>query len=208
LDMASQVKLLRVLQEKTFEVLGSSTPTKVDVRVISATNKNLDAMVQAATFREDLFYRINLISLKLPALHERKSDIPILVQAFVDKLRMLYDRPELRVSKHALNWLEAQRFPGNIRQLKNLVERTALMSLSDKLERQDFERFFTRTASDSQQVGLPGVGEMTLDEMDEQMVRKAMAYHQNKVSQAAASLGITRSALYRRLAKYNIPYDA
>ena len=208
LDMSCQVKLLRVLQERTFEILGSSQPRKVDVRVVSATNKDLEKMVIAGSFREDLFYRINLITLHLPPLRNRKSDIPLLVQFYVNNLKTIYQRPELSISKHALNWLQEQHFPGNIRQLKNLVERTVLVSASDKLEKEDFARQFRARSQQTQTISLPEVGEITLEEMEKQMIEKALAYHQQKITPTAQSLGITRSALYRRLSKFEIPYDA
>jgi DNA-binding NtrC family response regulator len=123
LDPAAQVKLLRVLQDRTFEPLGSSKTRTVDVRVICATNRNLEEMVSRGTFREDLFYRINLITVRLPALRERPADIPRLVSFFVDNLKTLYNRPNLQVSKDAQHWLKGLSLPGNIRQLKNVVER-------------------------------------------------------------------------------------
>ncbi|MBC8153499.1 MAG: sigma-54-dependent Fis family transcriptional regulator, partial [Bacteroidetes bacterium] len=128
LDPASQVKLLRVLQDRTFEPLGSSKPRTVDVRVICATNRNLDEMVSKGQFREDLFYRINLITVQLPALRERPNDIPRLVGYFVDNLKTIYARPDLRVSREAMAWLKELSLPGNIRQLKNMVERTVLLA--------------------------------------------------------------------------------
>lgn len=207
LDASSQVKLLRVLQEKTFEVLGSSKSQKVDVRVISATNKNLEEMVTTGSFREDLYYRINLITLTLPSLKERRADIPLLAQHYIDNLKTIYERPELKVSKRALNWLEEQNFPGNIRQLRNLVERTVLVTASDTLDKDDFIAHFTSLPTVSGNLKLPEVGEVSLDEMDKLMVEKAMKYYQGNISRAAQSLGITRSALYRRLAKYNIPHE-
>lgn len=207
LDFSSQVKLLRVLQEKTFEVLGSSQAQQVDVRVVSATNKHLTQMVAEGQFREDLFYRINLITLTLPALRERPSDIPLLVQHFIDNLKKLYHRPALTVSKAAMNWIQAQAFPGNIRQLRNLVERAVLVSPNPHLEEEDFVRHYQAQTSPLEAGKLPAVGEITLDDLEKQMILKAMAYHQNRVSLAAQSLGLTRSALYRRLAKYEIPYD-
>lgn len=208
LDMSCQVKLLRVLQEKTFEVLGSSQPRSVDVRVISATNKNLENMVNQGSFREDLFYRINLITLQLPSLRDRKQDIPLLAQFYVDNLKRLYERPDLTVSKHALNWLQEQHFPGNIRQLKNLVERTVLVSASDKLEKEDFAQQFRARSQQTETITLPEVGEVSLEELEKQMIEKAFSYHQRKITPTAHSLGITRSALYRRLSKFEIPYDA
>ena len=134
LDPASQVKLLRVLQDRTFEPLGSSKSRTADVRVICATNRNLDEMVRNGQFREDLFYRINLITVRLPALRERPNDIPPLVNYFVNNLKTIYNRPDLRVSASALKWLKNLPLPGNIRQLKNGVERTVLLSSADELQ--------------------------------------------------------------------------
>lgn len=208
LDLASQVKLLRVLQEKTFELLGSSKAVKVDVRVISATNKDLKQMVQSGDFREDLFYRLNLIILRLPSLRERSSDIPLLVRHFVENLKQLYRRPALQISPETLRWFQSQAFPGNIRQLRNLVERTVLVSTDDLLGVPHFARHYDADENDVEMITLPEVGEITLEEMEHQMILQAMAYHSNRVSLAAQSLGLTRSALYRRLAKFDIPYDA
>jgi DNA-binding NtrC family response regulator len=201
LDPSSQVKLLRVLQDRTYEVLGSSRTKTVDVRVVCATNKNLEAMVNNMTFREDLLYRINLIIIHLPALRDRPKDIPLLVNFFINNLKQIYNRPKLAVSAAALKWLQALPLPGNIRQLKNLVERTILVTKHDELEVADFSAQLTTTNKTSQL--LPG----TLEEMEVEMIKRALAYHQNKVARAAVSLGLTRSALYRRLDKYQIPYD-
>lgn len=208
LEASSQVKLLRVLQEKTFEPLGSSQTKKVDVRVVSATNKNLEQMVAEGFFREDLFYRINLIRIFIPSLAKRPTDIPLLVKHFINNLRMTYDSPDLTVSKQALEWLQNQNFPGNIRQLKNLVESTVLISNNQRLEMDDFRRQYQATSFQTNKVELPSVGSVSLEEMEVQMIKKALAFHHNKIVDTAKSLGITRSTLYRRLAKYNIPYDA
>ncbi|RYF96261.1 MAG: sigma-54-dependent Fis family transcriptional regulator, partial [Chitinophagaceae bacterium] len=128
LEGGSQVKLLRVLQDRTYEVLGSSKSKKVDIRVVCATNKDLFEMVSMDTFREDLLYRINLITIKLPSLRERKEDIPLLVAFFIANLKEIYNRPSLSVSAEAMKWLQQLELPGNIRQLKNLVERSILVS--------------------------------------------------------------------------------
>ncbi|MEM1359521.1 MAG: sigma-54 dependent transcriptional regulator [Bacteroidota bacterium] len=204
LALESQVKLLRVLQEKTFEPLGSSQTLRTDVRVLSATNKKLEEMISEGTFREDLFYRINLIKIEVPPLRERRDDIPLLVDFFLGHLRTAHDRPDLQVSPAAYQWLKQQHFSGNIRQLKNLVERTVLISASDQLEEADFARHYLEKG---QKQELPAVGSLSLEELEKRMVIKAMEFHDQKVSQAAKSLGITRSAMYRRLQKYNIPYD-
>lgn len=207
LDAASQVKLLRVLQDRTYEVLGSSRTRTVDVRVVCATNKNLEEMVSLGSFREDLLYRINLISVRLPALRERPRDIPLLVEFFINNLREIYHRPNLAVSKDAMKWLQHLPLPGNIRQLKNIVERSVLVSNKDILETQDFRSQAEMSPAKKGIVQLPQVGSVTLDELEMQMIQKAMEFHKNKVSKAASALGITRSSLYRRLEKFNIPYD-
>lgn len=205
LDQSSQVKLLRVLQDRTYEVLGSSRTKMVDTRVICATNRNLEEMVADKLFREDLLYRINLITIKLPSLRERPGDIPLLVNYFVHNLGVIYQRPQLSVSPQAMKWLQQLELPGNIRQLKNLVERTILVTPKDQLDVDDFrpqvEPKNRRTPA------LPEVGSLTLEEMEIQMIRQAMSFHKQRITKVAKALGITRSALYRRLEKYNIPYD-
>jgi DNA-binding NtrC family response regulator len=207
LESGSQVKLLRVLQDRTYEVLGSSKSKKLDIRVVCATNKDLFEMVATDTFREDLLYRINLITIKLPSLKERKGDIPLLVNFFITNLREIYNRPNLTVSLAAMKWLQQLELPGNIRQLKNLVERSILVSKNDELSVEDFKVHLEVSISKSKKNALPGVGTLTLEQMEIAMVKKAMNFHQNKISKAAASLGITRNALYRRLEKYQIPFN-
>jgi DNA-binding NtrC family response regulator len=207
LDAGSQVKLLRVLQDRTYEVLGSSRTKTVDVRVVCATNKNLDEMVNRSTFREDLLYRINLITVYLPALRDRPKDIPLLVNFFIDNLKEIYGRPSLSVANNAMKWLQQLPLPGNIRQLKNLVERTILVSKNDELDIDDFRSQLELSPVKKGNIQLPGIGTLTLEEVEVEMIKRAMEYHKNKISKAASSLGLTRSALYRRLDKYQIPYD-
>jgi len=207
LEASSQVKLLRVLQDRTYEVLGSSRTKTVDIRVVCATNKNLNEMVSSGLFREDLLYRINLISIHLPALRERPTDIPLLVKFFIDNMKELYGRPDLQVSPAAMRWLQQLPLPGNIRQLKNLVERTVLISSKDELGIDDFQSQLNLSPLKNDKVRLPGVGTMTLDQMEAEMVKQAMNFHKNRITKAAASLGITRNALYRRLEKHQIPFN-
>jgi two-component system, NtrC family, response regulator len=208
LDLNSQVKLLRVLQDRTYEVLGDSRPRKLDIRVISATNRSLEDMVENNRFREDLFYRINLITIKLPALRERPGDIPLLVNYFIDNLKKTYNRHELTVTAKALNWLKQLPLPGNIRELKNLVERTVLISGKNVLEPEDFQAYLQHTPKKADKKSMPAVGSMTLEEMEATMIRKSMEFYDHNVSKVAKALGVSRGALYRRLDKFNIPYDA
>ena len=210
----AQVKLLRVLQDRTFQPVGSSKTKTADVRIVSATNRNLATMIQQGTFREDLFYRLNLITIHLPPLRERKSDIPTLAEYFLRHAAELYHRPNLRMNTDALRWLKEQTFAGNIRELKHLVERTVLMSNSANanLTREDFLTAFDLHASSSlafkpaaeQEDFLPRVGTMSLDEIERAMILKAIEAYPRNITQIAEALGISRNALYRRLEKYNI----
>ncbi|WP_276497246.1 sigma-54-dependent transcriptional regulator [Pontibacter litorisediminis] len=208
LDLGSQVKLLRVLQDRTYEVLGDSRSRKLDIRVVCATNKDLAKLVEEGKFREDLYYRINLIKVKLPALRERDEDVPLLVQYFVNNLKKTYNHPELEVSQRALQWLKELPLPGNIRELKNLVERTVLVAERDVLQAEDFQAQAQQSPSKPGDKALPAVGTMTLEEMEASMIRKSMDFYQNNISKVARALGLSRAALYRRLDKFNIPYDA
>jgi two-component system, NtrC family, response regulator len=205
LDLSSQVKLLRVLQDRTYEILGSSRTKTLDVRVICATNRNLEEMVSKKDFREDLLYRINLITVKLPALRERSNDIPLLINHFLKNLSELYARP-LSISSEAMTWLKTLPLPGNIRQLKNLVERTALVSPQNDLQLIDFQSQYQPTER-KKDGSLPNVGTMTLEEMEVQMIRRAMDFHKGTIAKVAKSLGLTRSSLYRRLEKFGIPFQ-
>ena len=197
LDLSCQVKLLRVLQEQTFEPLGDSQPRKVDVRVVCATNADLEQMVREHTFREDLFYRINLITVHLPALRERREDIPLLARHFIEK-RCQTDG--VRLTDDALDYLSSLPYPGNIRELKNFVERTLLVCGKEVLTADDFKQQYHPTSA-PQTVSLQG---MTLEEMERQTILQALEKHGNNLSQVAQSLGISRAALYRRLEKYGI----
>ncbi len=201
LDLSCQVKLLRVLQEQTFEVLGDSRPRKVDIRVVSATNVDLAQRVQERTFREDLFYRINLITVHLPALRERKEDIPLLVRHFADKLCQANGLQAVDFTQAAMDYLQRLPFPGNIRELKNLVERTLLVSGKELLDVDDFK------AQNTSAMEVSAIGNMnglTLEEVDKQRILQAIEQYNGNMSKVALSLGLSRGALYRRLEKYNI----
>ncbi len=205
LDAASQVKLLRVLQDRTYEVLGSSQQRTVDVRVVSATNKVLPELVRRGEFREDLLYRINLIAVHLPPLRERPADVALLTRRFVQALAQAQGREHLSVSPAALKWLQSLPWPGNIRQLKQWIERTALVTMGQVLDVDDF-----RATADMEGRpvlagdALPAVGSMTMEEIERAMILKSLRHHGGNVSRVAESLGFSRAALYRRLEKYGI----
>jgi transcriptional regulator with PAS, ATPase and Fis domain len=204
LDPAAQVKLLRVLQDRSFEVLGSSQRRTVDVRIVSATHRPLADLVSRGEFREDLLYRINLIAVHLPALRERPGDIPLLAGRFLRLLAEAYGRDGLSIAPDGLAWLQAQPWPGNVRQLRQWLERAALVTPTDRLGAAELAAAAAMGPGSTPPDPLPAVGTMTLDEIEAGMVRKALRHHAGNLSRVAEALGLSRAALYRRLEKYGI----
>ncbi len=203
LDLRSQVKMLRVLQDRTYEVLGSSETRTLDVRVISATNRDLAAAVEEGRFREDLLYRLNLISVHLPTLAERREDIPLLARHFLGQARETYGR-QASISADAAAWLQAREWPGNIRQLKHLLERALLVTGADELQPGHFEETLAMERGEGAGDGLPPVGSMTVDGMEKTMILRSIEHHRGNLTRVAESLGLSRQALYRRMEKYGI----
>ncbi|MBO4943626.1 MAG: sigma-54-dependent Fis family transcriptional regulator [Muribaculaceae bacterium] len=200
LDMSCQVKLLRVLQQHTFEALGDSTPRKTDIRVVCATNADLPAMVAAGRFREDLLYRINLITLHLPPLRERREDIPLLVRHFAS----MSERPGIEFSGDAMTLLTGLPYYGNIRELKNIVERTILVTPGNTITATDIEHNMTNIPLQSAPEQPAPLSGMTLEDMERTAIRQAIADTGGNLTQMASKLGITRQSLYRRMEKYGI----
>jgi two-component system NtrC family response regulator len=204
IDTTSQVKLLRVLQDRTYEVLGSSITRTVDVRVISATNANLTEMIEAGKFREDLLYRLNLIAIHVPPLRERRGDIPLLARHFLTNIGNVYRRTNLSINPEALRWLEHFHWQGNIRQFRQMIERAVLITSKDILEIDDFKTPLTMGATQS---GLPAQkqdGSATLEEMERSMIVRYMQQFNGNISKVAEAMGLSRAALYRRLEKFGI----
>lgn len=201
LDLVCQVKLLRVLQDQTFEPLGESRPKQIDTRIISATNRNLAEMVVNGTFREDLFYRINLITVRVPSLRERLEDIPLLVNHFARKLAEVNRLGNIEITSEAIGFLKKLPYPGNIRELKNLVDRTLLVSGKNRITDSDFKEQYIEVPSLSR--SLPD-SVQSLDILEKNMILKAISLYGGNHSKVATALGLTRQALYRRLEKYGI----
>lgn len=201
LDLSSQVKLLRVLQDQTFERLGSAESITVDVRIISATNHDLYAQVAKGRFREDLLYRINLIQVEIPPLRKRRNDIPVLAAHFLNLAAKSYSIPHKRLSATATDWLCEQQWPGNVRELKNMIERTLLLSKGDQLVTDDF-LLARKTGNPRSETALKNP--VTLDEMEKQLIRKTLEETGNNIARSAEKLGITRATLYRKMEKHGI----
>jgi DNA-binding NtrC family response regulator len=204
LDPSSQVKLLRVLQDRTYEVLGSSTTRAVDVRVVSATNRDPAQEVEAGNFREDLFYRLNLISVRVPALRERRSDVSVLARHFLDRCSTTYGRTRLELAPDALSWLEEQDWPGNVRQLAQTLERAVLVVQGERLDAQDLIALSELEVGGRRGDELPRPGSMTLDQMERAMISNCMRHYCGNLTRVAEALGLSRAALYRRLEKYGL----
>ena len=200
LDINSQVKLLRVLQEHTYEPLGDTRTRRADVRVVCATNADLNEMLIDGTFREDLFYRINLITVTLPPLRERADDIPLLVDHLLRKVSANAGREVPEVTEKAMELLKRQPWPGNIRQLANIVERTLLVTPGDTLDARDFQA----QGLSPEENHTDNSGRLRSREKEE--IENALTESGGNLTRAAALLGITRQTLYRRMAKYNIHY--
>ena len=193
-----QVKLLRVLQEREFERLGSNKVLHTDVRVIAATNVDLRAALEQGTFREDLYYRLNVVPLNIPPLRERKEDIPYLVEHFAKKFNG-------EISEGALERLMSYHWPGNVRELENVVERSVLLAQGPRVEASDIRidtAHRSRAAATSGDHFLPEG--MTLDEYEQSIIREALKRADGNKSQAARLLGLTRNALRYRLAQMGI----
>jgi two-component system NtrC family response regulator len=211
LELASQVKLLRVLQDQTYEVLGDSVTRRADVRVVCATNADLRQMVNDKTFREDLFYRINLIHLQLAPLRERKEDIPLLVEHFIRQTCAANGLPPASASDEAIQYLQTLPFPGNIRELKNMVERTMLMSSpapqgdEKVLAANDFKAAYQPAEHEPSRQPSPFGGRgATLEEIERASIAAAIEKHSGNLSLVAKELGISRGALYRKIEKHGL----
>ncbi len=201
LNRADQVKLLRVLQDQSYRPVGASQSEQADIRVVSATNRELAELVASGEFREDLFYRLKLITLRLPPLRERRSDIVLIAHQLIADLSAEYGLGEVTISQNARDWLTAQPWPGNIRQLKQVLERTLLLVGKPVLDQADFLE--AEGAADRPRADV-AVDGMTLEQVERLMIEKALIQHDRNISRVAKALGLSRAALYRRLEKFGL----
>ncbi|MGA7220628.1 MAG: sigma-54 dependent transcriptional regulator [Candidatus Sulfotelmatobacter sp.] len=195
--MKQQAKLLRVLETGEMERVGSSKTRKADVRVLSATNADLDLEASQGRFRPDLLFRLNTIELRIPPLRERKEDIPLLAMHFLQAYATRYRKPLAHLDTAALQLMSEHPWPGNVRELDHAIERAVLISQGDVLRASDLG-LATRTSSTAV------IEDMSLEEVECLLIRKTMARHSGNISHAADALGLSRSALYRRIEKYGL----
>jgi DNA-binding NtrC family response regulator len=195
--MRQQAKLLRVIESGEIERVGSSRGKRVDVRVISATNANLQVAAQNGEFREDLLFRLNTVEIHLPALRERREDIPVLAMHFLSTYASRYRRQVQGFDPAALQMLLQYAWPGNVRELEHTMERAVLMCRAEQIQPADLGIAMQRPGSQN-------LEELSLESVESILIRKALQRFQGNVSQAAEALGLSRGALYRRMEKYGL----
>jgi two-component system nitrogen regulation response regulator NtrX len=200
MSLLTQSKVLRVLEEQEFVRIGGKDVIKVDVRVIAATNKDLNAEVQEDRFREDLFYRLNVIPLYVPPLRERSEDIPLLATYFLARFCRENGKREKKLSQEAMSLLQTYRWPGNVRELKNLVGRLVIMTASDVIDASDLPDNFMDHP--------PPMSSLTLrkarNEFERKFILQALRLNDWNITAAASQLGIERTNLHRKMRQHNI----
>lgn len=197
---AMQVKLLRVLQERVIEPLGSHEPLNVNTRVIAATNQDLNDMVKSGSFREDLYYRICVIRMKLPPLRERREDIPLLVDHMLYKYNRLQNKDIAGVSDEVMSFLVNYNFPGNIRELENIIEQAFVLCQDEIIELQHLPLELRSTGTSA----LGELGSLSLEAMEKRLIIEALQRHEGRRKQASLDLNIDVSTLYRKIKALNI----
>ena len=202
LPLALQVKLLRFLQEQTIERIGGRKPIAVDTRVIAATNLDLEKAKAEGTFREDLFYRLAVVVLRLPPLRERKADIILLAQSFLKKFARANQRDRMKFQPGAIRAMEQHTWPGNVRELENRVRRAVIMAEGTKVTAADLE-----LAADEGSAAGPITLKEARENLEREMVLAALRSHGGKISPAAAELGISRPTFYELMEKLGIQKD-
>ena len=197
LPATMQAKLLSVLQNRTVTPVGSNMPKNIDIRIVSATNCKLDEMISSGTFREDLLYRLNTITIHVPPLRERKGDVDILANFFLSKYANRYNKGSMKISDKALDKLNTYNWPGNVRELQHTIEKAVILADESTLNTDDFYlKSQTSTSISSRR--------MTIDEMEKNMITAAVERNKKNMTAAADDLGITRQTLYNKIKKYEI----
>ena len=199
LPLSTQSKILRVLQEKTFERLGGTDTISIDVRVLAATNKNLEEEVKKGSFREDLYYRLHVIPIFMPPLRDRKDDIPLLINFFLDKHASIYSK-NIKFAKDALDVLLSYDYPGNVRELENIIERCITLATADTIHKDDLPSFLFKKSGENRQLTLSEVSA----EAEKAHIIRALKSTKGSKSKAAELLGISRKTLWEKMNIYGI----
>ena len=198
ISLKTQTDLLRVLQEREIVRVGGNQQLKVDFRCVAATNKNLEQLIEEGKFRPDLFYRLNVFHIELPALRERKEDIPLLVNCFVQKFSREMNKKITRISPQAMAGLQQYPWPGNVRELENAVERAMVVAQEPEIREQDF----TLKTKSAAALAIESDGNKTLDEMERGHILRVLDDCAGNQTRAAEVLGIDRVTLHHKLKKY------
>lgn len=198
MSMMTQTKLLRVLQEQEFERIGGSTTIKVDVRIMAATNKSLLEEIKKGRFREDLYYRLNVVEIHIPPLRERIEDIPEIVDSFLDEFKEKYNKQEISISRNAMSVLTAYSWPGNVRELRNVIERATVLSRSNVIEADDFPEKIRKPSKLSDD-GIVEDRIYTMAEMERMYAQKVLEYAGGNKLKAARLLDIDPKTLRTKL---------
>ena len=205
ISAALQVKLLRVLQEKEYEPLGATVTSKTNARVIAATNRTLSELVGRGTFREDLFYRLNVVKIKLPPLVRRREDIPLLIDYFIQKFNVLKGKEITGISENALNLLMRYNFPGNIRELENIIEFAFVLCRGDTIRTPHLSREIQELSQNGRDQD-PENSTSLLDHAEKNAILAALQRHNANRGRTAEFLGINKSTLWRKMKKYGITF--
>jgi PAS domain S-box-containing protein len=206
MSKGTQVKLLRVLEQKEYEPLGSNKTEKVDVRIIAATNRDLMEMMHRREFREDLFFRINVIRLSIPPLRERREDIPLLLDHFIERINLKQSKQIKKVSSSALKTLFDYDFPGNVRELENIIEHATILTKGIEIQSRHLPSYLGRRHEPSPAAAsLPGGEDMSvLDNVERDLIVRALERNRGRTAAAAKELGVHRSTLWRKIKRYGI----
>jgi two-component system NtrC family response regulator len=206
IPLATQVKLLRVLQEQTFERVGGSEPIHVDVRIVAATNRNLEDLIEEGRFREDLYYRLNVVRINIPPLRKRKSDIPLLVDYFFKKYSTENNKKMTGISKEAMDQLMKYDYPGNVRELENIIEQSVVLGRGDMISVRDLPMTVKGIRSESKKVDPFGEGTFIerVEAFEKELIDQALEQAQGVQTRAAKILGITERHLRYKLNKYGM----
>ncbi|MEK7765851.1 MAG: sigma-54 dependent transcriptional regulator, partial [bacterium] len=210
LPLAAQVKLLRTLEDMEIRRVGDTSPIRVDVRVLAATNRDLLEEIKKGAFREDLWYRLNVIQIHLPPLRDRREDLAVLLRWFLNEANRKFRKSVIAVAPEALTVLGAYAFPGNVRELRNVVEHAVVMAERDTIRREDLPVHVVASSTRQRLLGSsvavppPAGGFRTLADAERDLIRETLARLEGNQTEAAKRLGISRSTLWRKIKEYQI----